>query len=54
MKINKKKEGINIHNFKDPRNEVKYQEKYKKDWRRKKKVKILVKAGKILQRHVHK
>ena len=27
MKISKKKEGINIDNFKDPRNQVKYQEK---------------------------
>ena len=27
MKISKKKEGINIHNFKDPRNQVKYQVK---------------------------
>ena len=29
MKISKKKEGINVDNFKDPRNEVKYQEKIK-------------------------
>ena len=27
MKISKKKEDINIDNFKDPRNQVKYQEK---------------------------
>ena len=27
MKISKKKEGINIGNFKDPRNQVKHQEK---------------------------
>ena len=27
MKISKKKEGININNFKDARNQVKYQEK---------------------------
>ena len=35
MKIGKKKEGINIDNFKDQRNQVKYQRKYKKDWKKK-------------------
>ena len=31
MKISKKKGSISIENFKDPRKQVKYQEKYKKD-----------------------
>ena len=30
MKISKKKEGINIDNSKDPRNQVEYQEKIQK------------------------
>ena len=32
MKISKKKEGINIDNFKDARNQVKYQEKIQEKW----------------------
>ena len=46
MNISKKKEDINIDNFKNPGNQVKFQEKIQD--------KILVKFGKMLQRHVHK
>ena len=54
MKISKKKEGIKTDNFKDPRNQVKYQKKIQERLEDKKEGQDPCKMWKILERHVQK